>query len=171
MHRIPHNASMSLEFKPAETVHPRALKVLSRERARLRRVAPGSHLVLTGGSSLPGALTGGDVDLHLRVPGDVFPRVVEGLAGLYDVVHPEIWTATLATFAARDDGAVGIAVTPIDSEHDLRFRRAWVRLATDPAALEAYNALKRRHEGGDLDDYLAAKSRFFDAISGETRSG
>ena len=125
--------------------------------------------MLTGGSSLPGALTGGDIDLHLRVPPDDFARVVAALIGSYDVVHPEIWTASLATFAVPGDEATGIAVTPIDSEHDLRFRRAWVRLATDPAALESYNALKRRHEGGDLDEYLAAKSQFFDELSAEIR--
>jgi GrpB-like predicted nucleotidyltransferase (UPF0157 family) len=163
------NARVTLEFTPADTVLPRARENLQRERARLAHVTAGSHLVLTGGSSVPGALTGGDIDLHLRVPPDDFARVVAELAGVYDAVHPEIWSETLATFEARDDSAVGVAVTPIGSEHDVRFRRAWIRLATDPVALEAYNALKRRHEGGDPAAYLAAKSAFFDDISAEVR--
>ena len=125
--------------------------------------------MLTGGSSLPGALTGGDIDLHLRVPPDDFARVVAALTGPYEIVLPEIWSASLATFAVPGEEAVGLAATPIDSEHDIRFRRAWVRLATDPAALEAYNTLKRQHQGGDRDEYLAAKTAFFDAISAEVR--
>ena len=159
-----HNAGVTLTFEPAETVLPRARGVLRRERARLRRLAPGSHLVLTGGSSLAGALTGGDIDLHLRVRPEPFARVVAGLIGPYDPVHRDIWSRSLATFALPGSEAGGIAVTPIDSEHDLRFRRAWERLRTDPAALESHNALKRRHEGGDAGKYLAAKSRFFDGL-------
>ena len=154
---------MGIELAPADV--PRAEGILRRERDRVARLGFAHELVLTGGSSIRGALTAGDVDLHLRVAAGDFARVVAALRDVYDIAHSEIWTASLATFAVPGDEAVGIAVTPIDSEHDRRFRRAWTRLATDTAALSAYNALKRRYAGADAEEYLAAKSRFFDELS------
>lgn len=139
-----------------------ALAVLSRERKRLDSVTNG-ELVLTGGCSVPGALTTGDVDLHLRVAANDFAAVVGRLRDVYTVVLPEIWTGTLATFGVPGE-AVGIAVTPIGSEHDLRFTRSWERLRSEPALLKQYNAMKREHAGGDASAYLAAKARFFDAL-------
>jgi hypothetical protein len=151
-------------FRPADEVLPRAQAILERERARLRPLVDGA-LDLTGGSSMPGALTGGDIDLHLRVEPEAFPRAIETLRTIYDVVLPEIWTRTFATFVTREPSeAVGIAATAIDSEHDRRFRSTWARLRGDPAALAAYNALKVAHLDGDEASYRAAKAAFFDAL-------
>ena len=151
-------------FDPARALLPRAVAVLEHQRAVLHGVIDGT-LELTGGSSLAGALTGGDIDLHLRVPADSFAAAVAALRARYRVVHPEIWCETLATFEVPGDGRVGIAVTPVGSEHDRRFTTAWATLRTDPTALAAYNAMKRAHAGPDEAGYLAAKAAFFDALA------
>ena len=163
--RCGHNGGVAVEFVPSELVLPRARAALRRERRRLAGLAPGSELVLTGASSLPGALTRGDIDLHLRVPPAAWMATVAALSGAYRVVNPEIWSSTLATFAAPDDDLVGIAATPVGSQHDVRFSAAWERLASDGAALAAYNHLKRSHAGGDLEVYLAAKGAFFERLA------
>lgn len=159
------NGGVPVEFVPSELVLPRANAALRRERERLALLAPGSELVLTGASSLPGALTSGDIDLHLRVPPAAWAHTVAALADAYRVVKPEIWSSTLATFAAPDDDLVGIAATPVGSAHDVRFRAAWERLASDAASLAAYNDLKRSHAAGDRDKYLAAKGAFFERLA------
>jgi GrpB-like predicted nucleotidyltransferase (UPF0157 family) len=142
--------------------------VLHRERERIRPLVPG-HFELTGGSSLPGALTGGDIDLHLRVAPKAFAAAVEVLDDVYHVVNPGIWTDTLATFVTREpDEDVGIAVTSIGSEHDRRFRSAWARLRRDPSMLAAYNALKAMHAGSDKAAYSASKAAFFDRLAAVT---
>ncbi len=153
---------MPRPLRPATEVLPTAREVLARVRDDLPEV-PGAVLELTGGSSTPGALTGGDVDLHRRVPSEHFAPTVELLRGGHAVVHPEIWCETLATFAIADVPGVevGLAVTPIDSIHDRHFRVAWERLRTDPAALAAYNAMKARHAAADGETYDAAKAAFF----------
>jgi hypothetical protein len=84
---------------------------------------------------------------------------------MYEVVLPEIWQPTLATFAVP--GArlpTGIAVTPTGSEHDVRFRRTWRLLSTNPDLLAEYNAMKLAGEG----DYEQRKSAFFDRILAAT---
>ena len=156
---------MSPRFVPAEGLGDVVHRILERERARLADVRDAT-LEVTGASSLPGALTGGDIDLHLRVSPERFAAVVATLSDRYEVVHPEIWTDTLATFRVPGRPEVGVAATPIGSEHDRRFRAAWLRLRTDPAALAAYNEMKRAHEGAPTAEYLAAKRAFFDALAG-----
>lgn len=140
-----------------------AQAVLQRERQRLA-VITDAPLVLTGGSSLAGAWTVGDVDLHLRVEPSHFAEVVGRLREVYEVVYPEIWTDTLATFVMADE-PVGIAVTPIGSVHDRRFTTAWSKLRDDPATLAAYNEVKLAHAGSDDAEYRAAKARFFDRLA------
>ena len=156
-----------LHFERSDNVLARAEAVRLDHRDRLADIAGDADLRLTGGSSTPGLLTSGDIDLHLRVPPDRFEAVVGELHGRYAVVHPEIWSSSLATFAAADDPLVGLAVTPIGSEHDRRFALAWDRLRTDADARDAYNEMKREHLGGDLSDYLREKARFFDLLASE----
>ena len=54
---------------------------------------------LTGAASLPGVLTKGDIDLHLRVtePG-AFPGVVALLSDHFQPASREAWAGTLAVF-------------------------------------------------------------------------
>ena len=148
-------------LRPAEEVIGTARRIAAQVAARLAPLLPSHDLTLTGGSSMPGALTKGDVDLHLTVaPGD-FPATVAVLRTLYRVVHPEIWQDTLATFAVDAELPTGIAVTPAGSEHDHRFRRGWQLLRDDPALLAAYNAMK----GGDPAGYEDRKSAFFTRLA------
>ena len=123
------------------------------------------ELVLTGAASTPGALTKGDVDLHLRVGPADFQDAVERLSRVYEVGSPHAWPATLAVFDIPRARPTGLAVTPVGSEHDLRFTTTWRALRRDPALLQAYNALKRRT--GGTDGYEEAKAAFFTSISGE----
>ncbi|MGW4948031.1 hypothetical protein ACWEOZ_41305 [Actinoplanes sp. NPDC004185] len=154
------------ELRPGSEFIGTAREILAHERSRLADRLGEHELVLVGGSSVPAALTKGDVDLHLRVPPAGFGPAVAGLREIYAVVHPEIWQESLATFEVP--GAplpTGVAVTPVGSEHDTRFRRGWQLLAADPALVEAYNAMKLRHRDRP-GEYEQRKSAFFDMLMG-----
>lgn len=144
------------------------MAVLARESRRLAELGVPGELVLVGGCSVPGALTRGDVDLHLRVPPHAVRGVVVRLREVYPVVHPEIWCATLATFDvppdAPSDPHTGLAVTPHGSPHDLRFTRSWALLAADPALLAEYNAAKLAGDGPGGPSYDDRKSAVFDRL-------
>jgi len=128
----------------------------------LRALGVDGELVLTGGASVPGALTKGDIDLHLRVPPPAFPQVVVRLTEAYPVGSPQSWAATLAVFEVPAVRATGLAVTPVGSEHDRRFCLTWQALRRDPGLLTRYNALKSATVG--TDEYEHRKSDFFSAI-------
>ncbi|HEX8488923.1 MAG TPA: GrpB family protein [Propionibacteriaceae bacterium] len=150
-------------LRPSEGFAADAHRILTAERALLTRHGIGGDLVLVGGTSVPGALTKGDVDLHLRVPPNEFETVVSACTSLHSVVHPEIWQPTLATFAVAAPLPTGLAVTPAGSEHDLRFTRTWQLLADDPQLVAAYNEAKL---AGDTagPGYEQRKSDFFDEL-------
>ncbi|MGA5299052.1 hypothetical protein ACPCHT_03945 [Nucisporomicrobium flavum] len=151
-----------MRLRPAETVIAAARRIERDVRERLAPLLPAHELTLTGGSSVPGALTKGDVDLHLTVAPADFPQTVATLRGLYAVVHPEIWQDTLATFALEAELPAGLAVTPAGSEHDVRFRRAWQLIAADRRLLAEYNAMKLAGPEG----YEQRKSAFFTRLTG-----
>jgi GrpB-like predicted nucleotidyltransferase (UPF0157 family) len=134
----------------------------TREEVAAELVALGvpGDLVLTGATSVPGALTKGDVDLHLRVDWTAFEAVVERLRGVYPVGSPQAWAPTLAVFDVSGPRPTGLAVTPRGCEHDLRFTQAWNALRHHPEWLRRYNALKA--EAAETGAYEACKSAFFD---------
>lgn len=121
------------------------------------------EVVLTGGLSVPGALTKGDIDLHLRVQPHDFEEVVARLRRVLPVASPQAWAATLAVFDVPGPRPTGLAVTPVDSEHDTRFRLTWEALRADALLLGHYNTLKS--QSVDPADYEERKSRFFTDVS------
>jgi GrpB-like predicted nucleotidyltransferase (UPF0157 family) len=153
-------------LRASDDLLPAARRILAEQRRVLREAGVPGELVLVGGSSVPGALTRGDVDLHLRVQPADFSAAVEALRRTHSVVHPEIWGPTLATFEATDTALpTGIAVTPVGSEHDLRFTRTWKLLRAQPALVAEYNAVKLAEDGPGGEGYEERKSAFFDRVS------
>jgi GrpB-like predicted nucleotidyltransferase (UPF0157 family) len=120
-------------------------------------------VVLVGPASLPGVLTRGDIDLHLRVPAGDFAAAVERLHTCYRPTSRDSWAPTLAVFDIPATRPAGLAVTPVGSEHDRRFTTSWRRLRSEPDLLREYNALKSAHVA--TPDYEERKSAFFSRIS------
>ena len=132
--------------------------------AALRALGVTGELVLVGGTSVPGALTRGDIDLHLRVDPDAFSASVARLREVYPVASEEAWAGTLAVFEVAAQPPTGLAVTPKHSEHDERFTRTWRAIRNSPVLLAQYNALKTATAGTPA--YEQRKSDFFTSLSG-----
>lgn len=150
-----------MELQLSDRLRPQADRILREQRAVLAEAGVPGILELVGGSSVDGALTKGDVDLHLRVAPELFDEAVGAARQLFAVVHPEIWCATLATFDVAAELPTGLAITPLGSEHDLRFSRVWRLLAAEPALVDEYNAVKTDAAAAD---YESRKSAFFDRV-------
>ena len=148
---------------PSEEVADLARAVLDEVNALLRRLHIEGSLELTGGSSTPGALTKGDIDLHLRVDPERFGAVLERLDEALSRINLHAWADTLAVYGVEGDRPVELAVTPVGSEHDRRFRLAWQRLRSEPTLLAEYNGLKRAAAGTSR--YDSHKSDFFTRIT------
>ena len=128
----------------------------------IRERLPNVEVNHTGGTSVPGLLTTGDVDLHVRTDKQSFEMARDTLCELYEPFHRDVWHSEGAFFfASGSQPRVEIALTVIGSLDDLHHGEAWQRIAADPELIDRYNALKRAHEGGSVDDYNAAKREFF----------
>jgi hypothetical protein len=112
---------------------------------------------------VPGVLTSGDVDVHVRVERESFESALDALADLYEPFHRDAWSPGESAFfsAPGSQPAVEIALTVVGSRDDFHHGEAWDRIAADPGLIERYNDLKRRSEGATRADYDAAKRAFF----------
>lgn len=142
----------------------RSRRVREEVAARLAGLGVDGELRLTGAAGMAGVLTRGDVDLHLRVPAERYADTVHALRAALPTGSPHAWAATLAVFDVPGGVPTGLAVTPVGSEHDVRFLTTWQRLAQDPALLAELNRVKARADG--TPDYEQVKAAFFEALSG-----
>lgn len=151
-----------MKFVLSDAVAEDAAAAFAEHRRRIAERLPNAEIRHTGGTSIPGILTAGDVDIHVRVAAEAFARARDVLCQLYEPLYVEVWHSEGAFFVAPGtQPPVEIALTAIGSVDDLHHGEAWKRIASDPELIELYNALKRAHEGGSADEYQAAKRDFF----------
>ena len=151
-----------LTFVLSDLVAEEAARVFAVHRGRIRARLRDAEIRHTGGTSVPGVLTSGDVDLQVRTDKHSFDVARDVLSELYEPFHPDAWHSEGAFYFAPDsEPAVEVALTAIGSLDDLHHGDAWLQIAASPQLIEQYNAMKRAHEGGSVDDYNAAKRAFF----------
>ena len=151
-----------LTFFPSELVADEAAAAFAEHERRIRERLSSVEIRHTGGTSVPGVLTSGDVDLQVRTESQCFEAARDILCELYEPHHPDAWHSEGAFFFSPDsEPRVEVALTAIGSLDDLHHGDAWRQIAADADLIERYNALKHAHKGGSVEDYQAAKRAFF----------
>jgi len=121
---------------------------------------PTADIRHVGATAVPGCLTKGDLDIVVRVPANDFAAADAVLASRFARNGGSIRTDT---FSAFEDGSsqphLGVQLAVIDGPFD-DFHRFTEALRKRPELVEAYNALKRAHDGADMARYRAAKAAF-----------
>ena len=145
----------------SETITELAQAVAAEHAKRIHLRLPEADVQLSGGSSIPGVLTAGDVDLHIRVEKEEFAPVRAVLEELYEPLHPHAWTDESAYFQEESDPPVEVALTVKGTVDDFHHGEAWEQMAADDDLRERYNDVKRAHAGGTDEDYAQAKKEFF----------
>lgn len=151
-----------LIFRMSDEFANDARAAFDEHRHRIREHLRNAEVRPTGGTSIAGVLTSGDVDLQVRVTPEVFEDACKVLSRLYESFHLDARHAECAFFTSPDsEPQVEVALTVIGCLDDFHHGEAWDRIAADRELVEQYNAMKCAHEGGSLDEYLAAKRAFF----------
>ena len=119
---------------------------------RIHERLPNVEVRHVGGSSVPGLLTSGDVDLQVRVAEDEYRSARDALCELYEPMYRESWRESAYLYAPSDP-RVEIALTVIGTIDDVHHGESWRQIAADPDLIERYNALKRSQEGRSSEDY------------------
>jgi GrpB-like predicted nucleotidyltransferase (UPF0157 family) len=135
-------------------------------REQVLRLVPDAEVEHVGATSVPGALTKGDLDVLVRVHPGEFSRAVTALRTVYAVHQPENWSPTLASFndPASRAPAVGVQLVAAGSTSDALFGPFREALIADPALLAEYNALKQRLDGQSYEHYTATKGAFIEDV-------
>jgi GrpB-like predicted nucleotidyltransferase (UPF0157 family) len=153
---------MTRELVYSEAIAERCAAAFAEQAERIRARAPDVDVRQSGGSSVPGVLTTGDVDLHVRVEEHEFEPLKDVLGELYEPLHPHAWTDEAAYFhAPGTDPLVEVALTVKGGIDDLHHGEAWKRMAADEDLRERYNDVKRAHAGSTDEEYALAKREFF----------
>jgi GrpB-like predicted nucleotidyltransferase (UPF0157 family) len=132
--------------------------------ARVRSLLPSALVEHIGSTSLPDGLTKGDLDVQIRVHADEFEEACRLLSQVYEE-NPGGFTDDGRSY--KDDATeppLGLHVTVIDGASDIQFRhRDLLRARSDLRA--DYDSLKRRFDGGAMDEYREAKHGFWGALT------
>jgi len=151
-----------LTFRPSDIFAEEAAAAVAEHQRRILERLPDVEVHHTGGTSVPGMLTTGDVDLQVRVEPQAFESARDVLCELYQPFHVDVWHSEGAFFTAPgSQPQVEVALTAVGSLDDLHHGEAWHRIAADPELVDRYNEMKREHDGGSIDEYRAAKRAFF----------
>ena len=152
---------------PIRIKHEAELRELARaafehHRERALELIPRAEVEHVGSTSIPGALTKGDVDLLVRVQPGEFTAALGCLRQRYAVHQRENWTPTYASFVdpAATDPPIGVQLVVAGSADDLLFGPFRDALVRDRRLLSDYNALKRRLDGSDYQHYTDVKGKF-----------
>jgi GrpB-like predicted nucleotidyltransferase (UPF0157 family) len=147
----------------------RACKAAQRLFATVRellaaRLPPTAEVRHIGATAIPGCLTKGDLDIVVRIPAEDFAEADAALASLFTRNEGSIRTGTFSAFEdATNDPHLGVQLAAIDGPFDT-FHLFVEALRRSPQLVEDYNALKRRHDGLDMDVYRAAKDAFVEQV-------
>jgi GrpB-like predicted nucleotidyltransferase (UPF0157 family) len=127
---------------------------------------PDAEVEHVGATSVPGAVTKGDLDVLVRVQASEFARAVAVLRNAYAIHQPHNWTPTLASFndPASSAPPVGVQLVAAGSASDALFGPFRDALIADPALLVEYNALKLRLDGASYERYTTTKGAFIENV-------
>ncbi len=149
-----------------------AQRAVERHRQRIFEVLAHADVEHVGATSVPGALTKGDVDVLVRVSAERFADAVQRLRLLYAVHQPHNWTETLASFVDREatELPVGVQLVVAGSTDDTMFGAFREALMTNPALLARYNGLKRALDGECYERYTEIKGEFIEQTIARTQT-
>ena len=155
-----------VRIRPGAEIVGSVSAAFSAHSARIATALPAAEIEHVGATSVPGAMTKGDLDLLVRVPAPGFAEAVDTLRGLYAVHQPENWTPTYASFAdpAASDPPVGVQLAVAGSTDDALFGPFRDALIADPALLAEYNTLKLGLDGADYEHYTDVKGAFVERV-------
>lgn len=133
----------------------------------LIQLLPHARVEHVGASSIPGAISKGDLDICVAVPASAHADAVEALVSAgYAIKQDTLRTPALCMLLSpRRDWDVALQVIAAGSEFEffMRFRDA---LRASPELVEQYNQIKRNAAALGRERYRDDKARFIETVLG-----
>lgn len=159
------NQELPFVLVDAEHAREKAQRLFEVVSASLAGMLPASTYIRhIGATAVLGCLTKGDLDIVVRVPAGDFEAVDALLAARFARNEGSLHTPSFSAFEDADcHPHLGIQLAAIDGPSDI-FHVFVEALRASPTLVEGYNALKRRHDGGNMAVYRTAKDAFVERV-------
>ncbi|MFA0552406.1 GrpB family protein [Vibrio lentus] len=153
-----------MKFYSSEQYQTACNKLFVRYERDIKKLTPNARVEHVGASSIPFAVSKGDLDIFVGVDLGELEDVIERLTPLaftekLDTLRtPEL---CMLESTSSDDVALQVVANGSEFECFLAFRD---KLRTDPELVEQYNTLKMSCEGWPQDEYREKKSDFIEYV-------
>lgn len=129
---------------------------------------PKAHIEHVGGTSIPGALTKGDLDISVSVEEKDFKQAVEFCSKLFQPVYQDmLWNNNFAVFQDKSNPIkVDIMLVVRNSSYD-SFVKTRDFISRNSEVLNEYNKIKEQYLEIPYEEYLKMKKGFFENIRKE----
>jgi GrpB-like predicted nucleotidyltransferase (UPF0157 family) len=133
----------------------------------LRSLLPSIEIHPVGSTAVPGVVGKQDIDLLVRVPASQFETTQQTLDAHFARNPDQLSTDDFQGYHVESPFDVAIQLTIADGPYD-NFLAFLSALRSDPAIVDAYNALKRQWNGRPMEEYRQAKHDFIQAVLSRT---
>ena len=125
-------------------------------------VLPSAQVEHIGSSSVPGAISKGDLDIYIGVDSQAHESAVQALIDCgYKEKSDTLRTPELCMLVAQEDVGLQVVATGSQYEFFIRFRDI---LRSKPDLVRKYNDLKLSCSGFSEEQYRAIKSGFIEEV-------
>ncbi len=153
-----------VQFFPFKQIEEKANAAFDLHQLQLQKLLPFAEIQHIGSTSIPGAITKGDLDIAILVTQAEFSQAENVLAQHYERNTGSTRTNQFSSF--KDDRAnppLGLQLIVKESEFDI-FCLFRDYLRQNPSLLEQYNELKRLHDNKMMDNYRERKAEFIERV-------
>ncbi|MFA0001613.1 hypothetical protein BCT31_10160 [Vibrio lentus] len=153
-----------MKFYPAEQYQVACHEMFARYERDIKKLIPSARVEHVGASSIPSAVSKGDLDIFVGIEFNELEDATELLTTLgfkekFDTLRtPEL---CMLESTSSDDVALQVVANGSEFECFLAFRD---KLRANPALVEQYNTLKMSCEGWPQDEYREKKSTFIEHV-------
>ena len=153
-----------MKFYPAEQYQAACNELFIRYERDIKKLIPNARVEHVGASSIPFAVSKGDLDIFVGVELGELEDVIERLTILgFNEKLDTLRTQELCMLESTSSDDVALQVVANGSEFEcfLRFRD---KLRANPALVQQYNTLKISCEGWPQDEYREKKAHFIEHV-------
>ncbi|MDM5131953.1 GrpB family protein [Aeromonas piscicola] len=153
-----------MKFYRAEQYQASCEDLFLRYEREVKNLLPNARVEHVGASSIPLAISKGDLDIFIGVESDELEAAVQILTTLgFKEKVDTLRTSELCMLESKssDDVAFQLVANGSEFEFFLIFRD---KLRADPSLVQQYNELKMSCEGLSQDDYRRKKSDFINHV-------
>ena len=155
---------LGMKFLKSNEYQKASMELFNLMEKKLRNSLPTARIEHIGASSVPGAISKGDLDIFVGLDNDRLEKGIQAISELgFEIKQNTLRTSELCMMESKTQDNLSVQVVANGSKFEffLHFRDI---LKNHPTVLSEYNRLKEKCEDYGEDEYREIKSNFIEKI-------